>query len=68
MSFKRSTMGHHITPHFSLKIYNASKIALTVLCDGLRHELQLVGSKIKVSVCYLLFVCLFCFIYNSLFL
>lgn len=33
-------------------MYNASKHAVTVLCDGLRHELQLVGSRIKVSVEY----------------
>uniref|UniRef100_A0A2S2PCV5 Dehydrogenase/reductase SDR family member 11 n=1 Tax=Schizaphis graminum TaxID=13262 RepID=A0A2S2PCV5_SCHGA len=30
-------------------MYNASKQAVTALCDGLRHELQLTGSKIKVS-------------------
>ncbi|KAL4121417.1 hypothetical protein QTP88_013935 [Uroleucon formosanum] len=44
-----STAGHNITPYFSMKIYNASKHVVRVLCEGLRHELQLVGSKIKVS-------------------
>jgi len=34
-----------------MKMYNATKHAVGVLCEGLRHELQLVGSKIKVSVC-----------------
>lgn len=42
--------GHNVTPYFAFKMYNASKTAVTVLCDGLRHELQLTGSKIKVSV------------------
>jgi len=42
---------HNITPYFSMKMYNATKHAVSVLCEGLRHELQLVGSKIKVSVC-----------------
>lgn len=42
--------GHNITPYFGFKLYNATKTAVTVLCEGLRHELQLVGSKIKVSV------------------
>ncbi|XP_025194801.1 farnesol dehydrogenase-like [Melanaphis sacchari] len=44
-----SIAGHTITPHFGFKMYNASKYAVTVLCDGLRHELQLMGSNIKVS-------------------
>ncbi|XP_001945823.1 farnesol dehydrogenase [Acyrthosiphon pisum] len=44
-----SITGHGLTPYFGFKMYNASKNAVTVLCDGLRHELQLVGSKIKVS-------------------
>ncbi|CAH1708956.1 farnesol dehydrogenase-like [Aphis gossypii] len=44
-----STAGHSITPCFSLKMYNATKHAVRVLCEGLRHEIQLVGSKIKVS-------------------
>ncbi|XP_060875966.1 farnesol dehydrogenase-like [Metopolophium dirhodum] len=44
-----SITGHSLTPYFGFKMYNASKNAVTVLCDGLRHELQLVGSKIKVS-------------------
>ncbi|VVC29948.1 Short-chain dehydrogenase/reductase SDR,NAD(P)-binding domain,Short-chain dehydrogenase/reductase [Cinara cedri] len=44
-----SMAGHSISPYFGFKVYNASKTALTVLCDGLRHELQLTGSKIKVS-------------------
>ncbi|XP_015366296.1 PREDICTED: farnesol dehydrogenase-like [Diuraphis noxia] len=44
-----SIAGHGLTPYFGFKMYNASKNAVTVLCDGLRHELQLVGSKIKVS-------------------
>lgn len=44
-----SVAGHNIIPYFSLKMYNASKHAVSVLCEGLRHELQLVGSKIKVS-------------------
>lgn len=43
-------VGHNITPYFGMKMYNASKHAVTVLCDGLRHELQLTGSKIKVTV------------------
>jgi len=46
-----STAGHNITPYFSMKMYNASKHVVRVLCEGLRHEIQLVGSKIKVSVC-----------------
>ncbi|XP_050433512.1 farnesol dehydrogenase-like [Adelges cooleyi] len=37
-----TAMGH--------KMYNASKVAVRVLADGLRHELQLYDSKIKVSV------------------
>ncbi|XP_022172110.1 farnesol dehydrogenase-like [Myzus persicae] len=41
--------GHHITPYFAMKMSNASKVAVSVLCEGLRHDLQLVGSKIKVS-------------------
>ncbi|KAE9540006.1 hypothetical protein AGLY_005258 [Aphis glycines] len=44
-----SISGHSLTPNFAHKMYNASKYAVTVLCDGLRHELQLTGSKIKVS-------------------
>lgn len=44
-----STAGHNITPYFSMKMYNATKHAVRVLCEGLRHEIQLVGSKIKVS-------------------
>jgi len=44
-----SIAGHCLTPYFGFKMYNASKHAVTVLCDGLRHELQLMGSKIKVS-------------------
>ncbi|NP_001156186.1 fixR-like isoform X1 [Acyrthosiphon pisum] len=44
-----SISGHKLTPNFAFKMYNASKHAVTVLCDGLRHELQLTGSKIKVS-------------------
>ncbi|XP_026822700.1 farnesol dehydrogenase-like [Rhopalosiphum maidis] len=44
-----SITGHCLTPYFGFKMYNASKHAVTVLCDGLRHELQLMGSKIKVS-------------------
>ncbi|XP_025194733.1 farnesol dehydrogenase-like [Melanaphis sacchari] len=44
-----STAGHSILPHFSMKMYNATKHAVRILCEGLRHELQLVGSKIKVS-------------------
>ncbi|KAL5235141.1 hypothetical protein ACI65C_002551 [Semiaphis heraclei] len=44
-----SIAGHNLTPYFAFKMYNASKNAVTVLCDGLRHELQLMGSKIKVS-------------------
>ncbi|XP_026809602.1 farnesol dehydrogenase-like [Rhopalosiphum maidis] len=44
-----STAGHNIIPYFSMKMYNATKHAVRVLCEGLRHELQLVGSKIKVS-------------------
>ncbi|KAL5243847.1 hypothetical protein ACI65C_011257 [Semiaphis heraclei] len=44
-----STAGHNITPYFSMKMYNATKHAVSILCEGLRHELQLVGSKIKVS-------------------
>jgi len=47
-----SVSGHAKTPYFALKMYNASKYAVTILCDGLRHELQLIGSKIKVSVKY----------------
>ncbi|CAH1736395.1 unnamed protein product [Aphis gossypii] len=43
-----SISGHSLTPNFAHKMYNASKSAVTVLCDGLRHELQLTGSKIKV--------------------
>lgn len=45
-----SIAGHALTPYFAFKMYNASKSAVTVLCEGLRHELQLVNSKIKVSV------------------
>lgn len=41
--------GHSITPYYAHKMYNASKTAITVLCEGLRHELSLVNSKIKVS-------------------
>ncbi|XP_022183729.1 farnesol dehydrogenase-like [Myzus persicae] len=44
-----SISGHSSTPNFAYKMYNASKQAVTTLCDGLRHELQLTGSKIKVS-------------------
>ncbi|XP_050429216.1 farnesol dehydrogenase-like [Adelges cooleyi] len=44
-----SIVGHSISSIFGNKMYNASKKAVTVLCDGLRHELQLVGSKIKVT-------------------
>ncbi|XP_022183734.1 farnesol dehydrogenase-like [Myzus persicae] len=44
-----SIAGHGLTPYFGFKMYNASKNAVTILCDGLRHELQLTGSKIKVS-------------------
>ncbi|KAL4091612.1 hypothetical protein QTP88_026271 [Uroleucon formosanum] len=44
-----SNIAHCLTPYFGLKMYNASKKAVMVLCDGLRHELQLMGSKIKVS-------------------
>ncbi|CAH1708200.1 unnamed protein product [Aphis gossypii] len=42
--------GHSITPYYAHKMYNASKTAITVLCEGLRHELRLNSSKIKVSV------------------
>lgn len=45
--------GHGLSSYFGFKMYNASKYAVTVLCDGLRHELQLTGSKIKVTVKYL---------------
>jgi len=44
-----SISGHSLTSNFAHKMYNASKQAVTALCDGLRHELQLTGSKIKVS-------------------
>ncbi|CAI6362226.1 unnamed protein product [Macrosiphum euphorbiae] len=44
-----SVAGHGLTSYFGIKMYNASKNAVRILCDGLRHELQLVGSKIKVS-------------------
>ncbi|XP_050429217.1 farnesol dehydrogenase-like [Adelges cooleyi] len=44
-----SISGHALTPGFGNKMYNASKFAVTALCDGLRHELQMVGSKIKVT-------------------
>ncbi|VVC36704.1 NAD(P)-binding domain,Short-chain dehydrogenase/reductase SDR [Cinara cedri] len=44
-----SICGHSITPYFAHKMYNASKTAVTVLCEGLRHELSLVNSKIKVT-------------------
>jgi len=44
-----SVAGHAKTPYFAFKMYNASKQAVTILCDGLRHELQVMGSKIKVS-------------------
>ncbi|XP_022180330.1 farnesol dehydrogenase-like [Myzus persicae] len=44
-----SIAGHNITAYFAMKMYNASKVAVSVLCEGLRHELQLAGSKIKVS-------------------
>lgn len=47
-----SITGHNSTSFFAFKMYNASKKAVTALCDGLRHELQLVGSNIKVSVKY----------------
>lgn len=33
-------------------MYNATKTAITVLCEGLRHELSLVNSKTKVSVSF----------------
>lgn len=45
-----SICGHSITPYYAHKVYNATKTAITVLCEGLRHELSLVNSKIKVSV------------------
>lgn len=45
-----SICGHSITPYYAHKMYNATKTAITVLCEGLRHELSLVDSKIKVSV------------------
>ncbi|KAL5243821.1 hypothetical protein ACI65C_011231 [Semiaphis heraclei] len=44
-----SICGHSITPYYAHKMYNASKTAITVLCEGLRHELSLVNSKIKVT-------------------
>ncbi|KAF0752647.1 farnesol dehydrogenase-like isoform X1, partial [Aphis craccivora] len=44
-----SICGHSITPYYAHKMYNATKTAITVLCEGLRHELSLVNSKIKVS-------------------
>ncbi|XP_050541976.1 farnesol dehydrogenase-like isoform X4 [Daktulosphaira vitifoliae] len=44
-----SIAGHALTPVFAHKMYNASKFAVTALCDGLRHELQLMQSKIKVT-------------------
>lgn len=50
--FYFSVAGHCSSPYFAFKMYNASKRAVTTLCDGLRHELQLIGSKIKVSVMY----------------
>ncbi|XP_025412800.1 farnesol dehydrogenase-like [Sipha flava] len=44
-----SICGHSKTPYFAHKMYNATKTAITVLCEGLRHELSLVDSKIKIS-------------------
>lgn len=48
--FLYSICGHSITPYYAHKMYNATKKAITVLCEGLRHELIFVNSKIKVSV------------------
>lgn len=45
-----SICGHSLTPYFAHKMYNATKKAITVLCEGLRHELNFVNSKTKVSV------------------
>ncbi|XP_050521675.1 farnesol dehydrogenase-like [Daktulosphaira vitifoliae] len=44
-----SITGHNITPYFGHKMYNATKRAITTLCEGLRHEINLVNSKIKIS-------------------
>lgn len=48
--YSYSISGHSITPYYAHKMYNATKTAITVLCEGLRHELSLINSKIKVSV------------------
>ncbi|XP_050442619.1 farnesol dehydrogenase-like [Adelges cooleyi] len=44
-----SISGHNLTPYFAHKMYNATKTAITTLCEGFRHELSLANSKIKIS-------------------
>lgn len=37
-------------PYPGQKVYNSSKTSLTYMTEGLRHELNYAGSKIKVTV------------------
>lgn len=43
-----SILGHKVIPGGNL--YNASKFAVTALTESLRHELNSLGSKIRITV------------------
>lgn len=45
-----SIFGHGVTPKFPLCMYGATKFAVTALSKILKHELNNIQSKIKVTV------------------
>lgn len=47
-----SILGHYIPNFATLNVYPASKFAVTALTESLRHELNSLNSKIKITVSY----------------
>lgn len=47
-----SITGHMVPPMSDMNVYAASKHAVTALAATLKHELNAIGSKIKITVSY----------------
>lgn len=50
-----SVAGHYVPQVPNMNIYPASKFAVTAMTETLRQELNLIGSRIKVTVCISIF-------------